>query len=252
MKLTSIQRAVSTALVGASAVLVAVAGAAAAAGSGPRLERMCLGDTIDEDCQVGPPSGTTDGHGSTDAGNADLAAANMAAAMYQDIEQAEAAGYVSTLETLGCFEDPQLGGMGLHYANEALTDANLDAARHPKHCSTSSTTEATSRPSSPTSTSCQSMCGPAAEPPRLFGRDFHRHPVLPVWILHTWIWKDNPAGVFADFNPRVRPCPDGVPVFGDDASPSGFRVRPIGSARPHRTGHARDSAARRAVGRRDS
>ena len=54
-------------------------------------------------------------------------------------------------------------------------------------------------------------------PPRLFGRDFHRHPLLPVWILHTWIWKDNPAGVFADFNPRVRPCPDGVPVFGEEA-----------------------------------
>jgi hypothetical protein len=46
--------------------------------------------------------------------------------------------------------------------------------------------------------------------------DFHRHPVLPLWVLHTWLWKDNPAGVFADWNPAVRPCPAGVPIFGRD------------------------------------
>lgn len=52
--------------------------------------------------------------------------------------------------------------------------------------------------------------------PRLFGRSFHRHPVLPLWVVHTWFWKDNPAGVFTDWNPAVRPCPTGVPIFGVD------------------------------------
>lgn len=56
----------------------------------------------------------------------------------------------------------------------------------------------------------------ASEPPNLFGLDLHQHPVLPLWVLHAWIWKDNPAGMFEDFNPAVRLCPEGVPVFGED------------------------------------
>lgn len=43
--------------------------------------------------------------------------------------------------------------------------------------------------------------------PELFGQEFHKHSFLPVYILHAWIWKWNPGGMFADFNPRVRPCP---------------------------------------------
>jgi hypothetical protein len=216
--LTSIQRALSTAMVSTSVVLVGVASVAAAAGSGPRLERMCLGDTFDEDCHVGPPSGTTDGHHAPDAGNADLAAANIAAAAYQDVEQAEAAGYVSTLETLGCFEDPQRGGMGLHYVNDSLMDANLDAtAPEALLYELDHRGDIASLVAHEYIVPIDVWTG-GSVPPRLFGRDFHRHPELPVWILHTWIWKDNPAGVFADFNPRVRPCPAGVTVFGEDAS----------------------------------
>jgi hypothetical protein len=45
------------------------------------------------------------------------------------------------------------------------------------------------------------------DPPMLFGEMLHHHPFLPVYILHAWIWKSNPDGVFADFNPRVRACP---------------------------------------------
>lgn len=45
------------------------------------------------------------------------------------------------------------------------------------------------------------------DPPVLFGETLHRHPFLPVYILHAWIWKSNPDGVFADFNPRVGACP---------------------------------------------
>jgi hypothetical protein len=45
------------------------------------------------------------------------------------------------------------------------------------------------------------------DPPMLFGEVLHHHPFLPVYILHAWIWKANPDGVFADFNPRVDACP---------------------------------------------
>jgi hypothetical protein len=46
-------------------------------------------------------------------------------------------------------------------------------------------------------------------PPVLFGHQFvhsvHGHPGLPVphYELHVWVWKPNPNGMFAQFNPNV-------------------------------------------------
>ena len=48
----------------------------------------------------------------------------------------------------------------------------------------------------------------STQPPQLFGVDFHQHPTLPLWVLHTWLWKDNPAGVFAGLEPG-RPAVPG-------------------------------------------
>jgi hypothetical protein len=222
MKHTSICAGVSALLI--SGAVVAVTSVAVGAESGSKLEKVCQGQGVDEDCLVGPPWGTNDGHASAGdvdpganddgSGNADLAAANLAAAPYQDVAQAEAAGYVSTLDTLGCFEDPQRGGMGVHYSNEALMDATVDISA-PEALVYELDAEG-----QVTELVAHEYIVPIDawtenDPPRLFGRDFYQHPSLPMWILHTWIWKDNPMGVFEDFNPRVRPCPDGVPVYGE-------------------------------------
>lgn len=141
--------------------------------------------------------------------------ANLGAAAFQDVEMAEAGGYVSTLDSLGCFENTDAGGMGIHYLNESLLDASLDPGQpealvyeldadgeitglvgHEYLVPLEAWTEET--------------------PPALFGIEFHEHPVLPFWILHAWIWKDNPSGMFNDWNPKVRMCPDGAPIFGVD------------------------------------
>ena len=53
-------------------------------------------------------------------------------------------------------------------------------------------------------------------PPRLFGMNFHQHSTLPLYVLHTWLWKTKADGVFADWKPAVRMCPAGVPIFGVD------------------------------------
>lgn len=128
---------------------------------------------------------------------------------------AEAAGYASTMDVLGCFEDAAAGGMRLHYANADLIDDKLD-------------------PAAPEALVYElddqgGIAGLVAheyivpidawssdDPPMVFGMPLHKHPTLPNWVLHTGIWKDSPAGVFADFNPRVRPCPASGPVFGVD------------------------------------
>jgi hypothetical protein len=148
-----------------------------------------------------------------EADPAELAAANLAAAAFQDVEMAEAAGYGSTIDALGCFENVEEGGMGLHYLNEALMDDQVDIT----------TPEALvyelDADGEIVGLVAHEYIVPVEawtneEPPNLFGLDFHEHPVLPLWVLHAWIWKDNPAGVFADWNPTVRLCPSGVPIFG--------------------------------------
>jgi hypothetical protein len=53
--------------------------------------------------------------------------------------------------------------------------------------------------------------------PQLFGQQFDgpmegHHPLMPKGLnhydLHVWLWKDNPSGMFAPTNPRVK-CPKG-------------------------------------------
>jgi hypothetical protein len=166
-------------------------------------------------------AGTADAHDSTTHDHVPLAmrrtdriAAQRATAVDQDVEVAEAAGYASTLDTLGCFEDPQ-GGMGVHYLNSDLLDGTLDLTKpealvYELRADGSIAGLVAHEYIVPVDT------WTARRPPMLAGVPLHRHPTLPLWVLHTWLWKENPSGDFADWNPAVRPCPDGVPVFGVD------------------------------------
>ena len=43
----------------------------------------------------------------------------------------------------------------------------------------------------------------AANPPSLFGLEFHRNEAFQLWVLHVWLYKDNPSGMFTDWNPTV-------------------------------------------------
>ena len=47
---------------------------------------------------------------------------------------------------------------------------------------------------------------PDDTPPELFGHQFHFTPLVSGWTLHAWIWRNNPDGLFEDFNPKLR-CP---------------------------------------------
>ena len=63
------------------------------------------------------------------------------------------------------------------------------------------------------------------EPPQLFGRPFDgpmegHHPLMPLELkhydLHVWLWKKNPAGLFAPTNPDVK-CPKAAYTFQETA-----------------------------------
>jgi hypothetical protein len=47
----------------------------------------------------------------------------------------------------------------------------------------------------------------SATPPSLLGHSFFRNDTLGLWALHAWIWRPNPSGMFANYNPSVKLCP---------------------------------------------
>lgn len=106
---------------------------------------------------------------------ADRAAAQLASAAYQDLDVARSAGYARTLDTLGCFQDPALGGMGLHYLNGALMDATIDITKP------EALVHKLDAGNAVTGLVAHEYIVPieawtAADPPTLFGVPFHRHP----------------------------------------------------------------------------
>jgi hypothetical protein len=148
-------------------------------------------------------------------GSGELAAAYLAAAGFQDVAVAEAAGYASTVDSLGCFENAEAGGMGVHYLNESLMDSTVEVDRPEALVyEVDASGEIVGLVAHEYIVPLDAWT--SEDPPNLFGVDLHEHPTLPLWVLHAWIWKDNPAGVFEDWNPAVRLCPDGVPIFGED------------------------------------
>jgi len=44
-------------------------------------------------------------------------------------------------------------------------------------------------------------------PGTVMGIPLHFNPDVSLWVLHAWIWKHNPDGLFQDMNPRVGNCP---------------------------------------------
>ena len=174
------------------------------------------GDDDDASSATTPPATTVLDHGVDHEMNpADRAAAMLATAGYQDVASAEAAGYASSLDTLGCFTDPERGGMGLHYIDDSLMDDEVDITKP------EALVYELDANGDITGLVAHEYIVPIdawtkTTPPQLFGMDFHQHPTLPLWVLHTWLWKDNPTGIFQDWNPAVRQCPPGVPIFGTD------------------------------------
>jgi hypothetical protein len=161
---------------------------------------------------------TTGDHDHDHAGTispADRAAAQLATAGYQDVKTAEAAGYASSLDTLGCFEDSKLGGMGVHYINQSLMDATVDITK-PEGLVYELDADGKIAGLVAHEYIVPVDAWTSTTPPSLFGMSFHRHPTLPLWVLHVWLWKDNSTGIFSDWNPAVRQCPSNVPIFGVD------------------------------------
>lgn len=129
--------------------------------------------------------------------NRQLAAARAGTAGFHKVEDALTAGFEPVSP---CVEDPSEGGMGYHYANPENTA--LDPA-YPQLLLYEPQKNGRLRLVGVEYLVPYAVVPESAAPPRLFEQDFHPTPHLEAWTLHAWVWRNNPAGLFADYNPRV-------------------------------------------------
>jgi hypothetical protein len=152
-----------------------------------------------------------------DAGlQAELAQVRRVTARFHDLDAALDAGYElgwvngSGMRIItGCVAHPTAGAMGYHYFNAELMDDLAVNVLEPEvlvyapglggHLRLVAVEWVARGPNSnPPGVS---------EPPVVLGMPMHiLVPAVGFYIMHAWVWKPNPAGMFADWNPEVA-CP---------------------------------------------
>jgi hypothetical protein len=160
------------------------------------------------------PAHTGHGHSAAPASQADdLRRARAATRRFRDVRVAREAGYAATGE---CAQDPKYGGMGIHYANEELlADGELDVTK-PEVLVYQPMPGGRLRLGAVEYLQADADQDLATDPdrPYLFGLPFDgpmlgHEPGMPIhYDLHVWLYRHNPAGLFAAWNPRVH-CPGG-------------------------------------------
>jgi hypothetical protein len=137
-----------------------------------------------------------------------LARIRRATARFHRIEVAQTAGYGLVPDLDHCFDNPGIGGMGFHYINQDSLDLTLNPLKPEAMVYAPG-------PKGKLKLGAVEYIVPAAEwdaaghtkPPSMLGHHLHLNQDLGVYVLHAWIWRHNPAGIFEDWNPNVS-CPE--------------------------------------------
>ena len=128
----------------------------------------------------------------------EVAAARSATANYHDIADALSNGFVASSP---CIRNPTLGTMGFHYQNPSRVDQVVNAAE-PEILLYLPDEDGVMQ-----LLAVEYVVPNIGNPvPSLYGQPFHFNAARNRYELHAWIWRNNPAGMFEDFNPRLS-CP---------------------------------------------
>ncbi|MGZ3333450.1 MAG: hypothetical protein ACXU9O_15130 [Gemmatimonadaceae bacterium] len=168
------------------------------------------GEPVATDATAGiqPPTATADkGVGAGEAGlsprvRSDLALLRRVTAPFHDFDEAGEAGWSAQITP--CMVDPAgAGGMGFHYGNVGLIDGTARVDQ-PELLLYEPESNGRLRLVAVEYIIPYTFHSRDAAPPVLFGQKFIQNDVFQLWGLHAWVWKDNPAGIFANWNPRVN------------------------------------------------
>jgi len=148
----------------------------------------------------------------------ELAQVRRATARFHDLDTAKAAGYElgwvngatpPVRIITNCVANPTAGAMGYHYFNAELMADNAVNLLEPEVLvyATGDDGELELVAVEWIARGPNTLPPGPAEPPSVLGTPMHiLVPAVGFHIMHAWIWKPNPAGMFADFNPDVT-CP---------------------------------------------
>jgi hypothetical protein len=138
--------------------------------------------------------------------NRQLVALRQATAQFHNFgKTVEAAGYDAPITP--CWEHRTLGAMGYHYGKPALIRDGAVSLLEPEllmyEPGPGGQMRLVGMEYIVFIEDWEEIHGENAAPPLLLGQEFHPHSVLPIYKLHIWLWRDNPRGIFADWNPKV-------------------------------------------------
>jgi len=144
------------------------------------------------------------------AGDPALDAARAATAQYHRIDVAKGDGYglFTDAKGIACIDLPGAGAMGIHYVDGGLVgDPAIDASK-PEALVYEPEQNGRLRLVALEYVVLQRAWDEThSSPPTLFGQTFNftlspnRYGLPPFYSLHAWIWKHNPVGMFAPWNP---------------------------------------------------
>ncbi len=138
------------------------------------------------------------------ANGGDLGKLRGATTKFKNPQAAEAAGYTLVAGLDHCFNNPGVGGMGLHYINTASLDTTVEMLKPEAmvyHAGADGRLVLGAVeyivPAGPWDAEGHTS------PPSVLGQTFHLNEQLGVYVLHVWLWRNNPAGIYEDWNPQV-------------------------------------------------
>jgi hypothetical protein len=146
------------------------------------------------------------------AGQPGVSTARKATAKYHRLAVAERDGYglLKDAEGIACIDNPGVGGMGVHYAKSKLVGDGKVDLRTPDVLVYDPGPNGQMRLVALEYVVFQKAWDAHhSSPPRLYGREFelveagNRYGLDPFYELHAWVWKNNPRGMFDDWNPKV-------------------------------------------------
>jgi hypothetical protein len=139
--------------------------------------------------------------------NGSLEELRQVTAKFQRFEYADSVGY--STKVTPCWGHHSAGAMGFHYGKMDLFDATADLLA-PEVVMYEPQTGGFMKlvgmeyivPIDAWKNAGHDVNDPN-DRPELLGQKFTQHSFLPIYKLHIWLWRDNPQGTFADWNPKV-------------------------------------------------
>lgn len=119
----------------------------------------------------------------------------------QTVEAAEAAGHVN-INIDGCVSSPE-GALGYHYVKFDLVDLELDSSEPEIMVFVPGPDGELRLGAVEYAVPIEPWDALNDVPPMVLGQTLHINEELGLYVLHAWIYEENTAGIFSDWNPGV-------------------------------------------------